>query len=147
LEIAGYVSETPLPVYPNGFPAEIISRFEEETGRKTICNKPYSGTAVIEDYGAEHLRTRRAYRLHLGGQRVSDRGARRHCPVETLYEYCRIARKILTGRHGVGRLSRVLSPERSGALSEARKGRIFRSSRHIRCFATALRKAGLTVSR
>ena len=58
-EIAGHVSEHPLPVYPDGFPGEIISRFEAATGREVLCNKPYSGTEVIKDYGAEHMRTGR----------------------------------------------------------------------------------------
>ena len=50
-EIAGVVSARPLPVYPNGFPSEVIEKFEKLTGRKTLCNKPYSGTDVIRDYG------------------------------------------------------------------------------------------------
>ena len=56
-EIAGIVSPDPLPVYPDGFPEEIIQEFEEKTGRKVICNKPFSGTEVIKDYGLEHMRT------------------------------------------------------------------------------------------
>ena len=56
-EIAGIISEKPLPTFPNGFPDEVISQFSAATGRKVICNKPYSGTAVIHDYGREHLET------------------------------------------------------------------------------------------
>ena len=56
-EIAGVVSPSPLPVYPEGFPEEVISEFEKLTGRKVICNKPYSGTEVIKDYGKEHIET------------------------------------------------------------------------------------------
>ena len=56
-EMAGAESEKALPVYPNGFPPELIRAFEEKTGRKTLCNKPYSGTQVIRDYGEEHMRT------------------------------------------------------------------------------------------
>ena len=52
-EMAGLVSQTPLPTYPHGFPQEIVQAFETATGRKVICNKPYSGTAVIQDYGEE----------------------------------------------------------------------------------------------
>ena len=58
-EIAGIISENPLPTYPNGFPAEIIEEFEKQTGRKVLCNKPYSGTDVIRDYGEEHIKTAR----------------------------------------------------------------------------------------
>ena len=56
-EIAGIISEKPLPTYPNGFPKEVIEEFEKRTGRKVICNLPYSGTEVIKDYGEEHLKT------------------------------------------------------------------------------------------
>ena len=56
-EIAGHVSHTPFPTYPNGFPEDIIKSFEERTGRKALCNRPYSGTEVIKDYGIEHKET------------------------------------------------------------------------------------------
>ena len=56
-EIAGIYSPDTLPVYPNGFPAEIVAEFEKRTGKKTLCNKHYSGTEVIKDYGPEHIRT------------------------------------------------------------------------------------------
>ena len=56
-EIAGVISPTPMPTFPGGFPDELIREFEKETGRGVLCNKPYSGTAVIHDYGEEHLRT------------------------------------------------------------------------------------------
>lgn len=56
-EIAGVISPKPLPTYPNGFPQEIIEEFSKKTGRGVLCNKPYSGTDVIRDYGEEHLKT------------------------------------------------------------------------------------------
>ena len=56
-EIAGIVSEKPLPTYPNGFPEDVLRPFREQTGRGVLCNKPYSGTEVIKDYGEEHLKT------------------------------------------------------------------------------------------
>lgn len=56
-EIAGIYSPTPLPTYPNGFPEEVINKFSELTGKGVICNKPYSGTDVIRDYGDEHVAT------------------------------------------------------------------------------------------
>ena len=56
-EIAGLYSPKPFPTYPEGFPAEIIDRFTELTGKGVLCNKPYSGTQVLVDYGVEHLRT------------------------------------------------------------------------------------------
>ena len=56
-EIAGLISEKPMPTYPDGFPGEILDEFSRRTGRGVLCNRPYSGTAVIEQYGEEHMRT------------------------------------------------------------------------------------------
>ena len=56
-EIGGIVAENPMPTFPEGFPDEVIAEFEKQTGRGTLCNKPYSGTQVIKDYGEEHLKT------------------------------------------------------------------------------------------
>ena len=103
-EIAGIVSEEPMPVYPNGFPDEVISEFEHQTGRKVICNKPYSGTKVIADYGREHMETG-ALIVYTSADSVFQIAAHESIvPVEQLYEYCEIARKILIGEHGVGRV-------------------------------------------
>lgn len=103
-EIAGLVSKQPLPTYPNGFPEEIIAEFERQTGRKTLCNKPYSGTEVIKVYGEEHIKTG-ALIVYTSADSVFQIAAHEDVvPVETLYEYCRIARKILCGKNGVGRV-------------------------------------------
>lgn len=103
-EIAGVYSGSPLPTYPEGFPEEIISEFEKATGRKVLCNKPYSGTEVIKDYGREHMETG-ALIVYTSADSVFQIAAHEEIvPVEQLYEYCRIARKILTGEHGVGRV-------------------------------------------
>lgn len=103
-EIAGIVSNTPLPVFPDGFPKEIISEFEKETGRKVLCNKPYSGTKVIADYGNEHLKTGKLI-VYTSADSVFQIAAHTDIvPLEELYEYCRIARKILTGKYAVGRV-------------------------------------------
>ena len=103
-EIAGHISPEPLPTFPNGFPADVIAEFEKQTGRKTLCNKPYSGTEVIKDYGEEHIRTG-ALIVYTSADSVFQIAAHEDVvPVETLYEYCRIARKILTGKNGVGRV-------------------------------------------
>ncbi len=95
-EIAGIWSMEPLPTYPNGFPKEILDEFSAQTGRGVLCNKPYSGTEVIKAYGDEHVRTADSVFQIAAHEDV--------VPVEQLYEYCRIARRILTGRHGVGRV-------------------------------------------
>lgn len=103
-EIAGIISEAPLPTYPDGFPEEILREFSEKTKRGVLCNKPYSGTEVIKDYGAEHIRTGDLI-VYTSADSVFQIAAHEDIvPVETLYEYCRIARAILKGRHGVGRV-------------------------------------------
>ena len=103
-EIAGIVSPDPLPTYPDGFPAEILDAFSEATGRGILCNKPYSGTDVIRDYGEEHLKTGDLI-VYTSADSVFQIAAHEDIvPVEQLYDYCRAARKILCGRHGVGRV-------------------------------------------
>lgn len=103
-EISGVISENPLPTYPNGFPDEVISAFEEKTGRKVICNKVYSGTEVIKDYGDEHMKTG-ALIVYTSADSVFQIAAHEDIvPVEELYRYCEIAREILVGKHGVGRV-------------------------------------------
>ena len=103
-EIAGIVSPQPLPTYPNGFPEEVLSPFREATGRGVLANAPWSGTAVIEKYGAEHMRTGDLI-VYTSADSVFQIAAHEDIvPPEQLYEYCRIARKILQGKHGVGRV-------------------------------------------
>ncbi len=103
-EIAGIYSPRPLPTYPQGFPEEVLAPFREQTGRGVLCNMPYSGTQVIQDYGDEHVRTGDLI-VYTSADSVFQIAAHEEkVPVETLYEYCRIARRILTGEHGVGRV-------------------------------------------
>ncbi len=103
-EIAGIISNEPLPTYPNGFPDYILDEFKEKTGRDVICNKPYSGTEVIKDYGKEHIKTG-ALIVYTSADSVFQIAAHEDVvPVETLYEYCHIARDILKGKDGVGRV-------------------------------------------
>lgn len=103
-EIAGIISPDPLPTYPNGFPDEVIKEFEAKTGRKVICNKPYSGTEVIKDYGKEHVETG-ALIVYTSADSVFQIAAHEDVvPVEELYRYCEIARAMLVGKHGVGRV-------------------------------------------
>lgn len=103
-EIAGIISAKPLPTYPDGFPEEIIKSFEAETGRKALCNKPYSGTEVIKEYGREHERDGGLI-VYTSADSVFQIAAHEDIvPIEKLYEYCEAARKILTGKHSVGRV-------------------------------------------
>ncbi len=103
-EIAGLVSKEPLPTYPNGFPEEVIDEFSKLTGRGVLCNKTYSGTEVIRDYGDEHVRTGDLI-VYTSADSVFQVAAHEEVvPLETLYDYCRKARAMLQGEHGVGRV-------------------------------------------
>lgn len=103
-EIAGICSKEPLPVYPDGFPEEILQQFSERTGRGVLCNRPYSGTEVIKDFGDEHVKTGKLI-VYTSADSVFQIAAHEDVvPVEQLYEYCRTAREILTGKNGVGRV-------------------------------------------
>lgn len=103
-EMAGIVSKNPLPTFPNGFPSEVIDEFEKQTGRKVIVNRPYSGTQVIKDYGEEHLKTG-ALIVYTSADSVFQIAANEAIVSDDeLYRCCKIARKILTGKYGVGRV-------------------------------------------
>ena len=103
-EIAGVISEKAMPTYPDGFPDDVIAEFSRLTGRGVLCNKPYSGTEVIKVYGDEHVRTGDLI-VYTSADSVFQIAAHEEVvPLETLYEYCRIARKMLTGDNAVGRV-------------------------------------------
>ena len=103
-EIAGIVSPEPLPTYPQGFPDEILIPFMEQTGRGVLANAPWSGTEVIERFGQEHMKTGDLI-VYTSADSVFQIAAHEDIvPPEQLYEYCRIARKLLQGKHGVGRV-------------------------------------------
>lgn len=103
-ELAGVVSTKPLPTYPDGFPDEILSALKHATGRDILCNKPYSGTDVIRDYGKEHVQTG-ALIVYTSADSVLQIAAHEAVvPVDTLYDYCQQARSIMTGKHSVGRI-------------------------------------------
>ena len=103
-EIAGVVSPQPLPTFPEGFPQEVLEEFEKLTGRGVLCNKPYSGTDVIRDYGPEQLETGK-WIVYTSADSVFQVAAHEEkIPLEELYDACRKARKMLTGKYGVGRV-------------------------------------------
>ena len=103
-EIAGILSADPLPTYPDGFPEEILKPFREATGRGVLANAPWSGTEVIQEFGAEHMRTGDLI-VYTSADSVFQIAAHEDIvPPEQLYEYCRIARRLLVGKHGVGRV-------------------------------------------
>lgn len=103
-EMAGVISESPMPTYPHGFPAEVMEAFEKATGYGAICNLPYSGTDVIRDYGEEHLRTGKLI-VYTSADSVFQIAAHEDLvPPKELYRICEIARGLLQGEHGVGRV-------------------------------------------
>ena len=103
-ELAGIISDSPLPTYPNGFPEEILAPFRRETGRGVLANAPWSGTAVIEEYGKTHMETGDLI-VYTSADSVFQIAAHEDIvPPAQLYEYCRVARRLLQGRHGVGRV-------------------------------------------
>ena len=103
-EIAGIVSPEPLPTYPEGFPDEVLEPFKAATGRGVLANKPYSGTEVIQLFGDEHVKTGDLI-VYTSADSVFQIAAHEEVvPLEQLYEYCRIARELLKGKHGVGRV-------------------------------------------
>ncbi len=103
-EIAGIVSPNPLPTYPEGFPPQVLEEFERLTGRGWLCNKPYSGTAVIRDYGQAQMETGK-WIVYTSADSVFQVAAHEEViPLEELYDACRKARKLLQGEHGVGRV-------------------------------------------
>lgn len=104
-EIAGIVSEQPMPTYPNGFPTEILERLSAACdGKKILCNKPYSGTQVIHDYGREQEETGGLIVYTSADSVLQIAANEADVPVECLYDYCRAAREIMQGEYGVGRI-------------------------------------------
>ncbi len=103
-EIAGIVSKEPMPVFPQGFPEELLERLREAAGRDILCNKPYSGTQVIKDYGRRQQESG-AIIVYTSADSVLQIAAHEEVvSVEELYEICAKARAICTGKWGVGRV-------------------------------------------
>ena len=103
-ELAGVVSERPLPTFPQGFPEELLQAFSEKVGRGVLCNQPYSGTQVIADYGDEMVQTGKLI-VYTSADSVFQIAAHEEViPLDELYAICRAAREILQGDWGVGRV-------------------------------------------
>ena len=103
-ELAGLISEKAFPTYPEGFPQEVIDKFKEATGLDVLCNKPYSGTQLIMDYGKEHVETGKPI-VYTSADSVFQVAAHEDViPLEKLYEICEKSRAFLQGEHGVGRV-------------------------------------------
>ncbi|HQB63235.1 MAG TPA: phosphopentomutase [Sedimentibacter sp.] len=103
-EISGLVLEKPFPTYPEGFPKTLILEFEKRTGRKVIGNYPASGTEIIKELGRNHVETGNLI-VYTSADSVFQIAAHEDVvPLEELYSICRIAREMLKGEHGVGRV-------------------------------------------
>jgi len=142
-EIAGIVSEDPLPTYPDGFPEDVLEPFRQQTGRGVLANAPWSGTAVIEQYGAEHMATGDLI-VYTSADSVFQIAAHEDIvPPEQLYEYCRIARKILKGKHGVGRVIARPFVGQPGAFQRTSNRHDFSLEPPARTLLDAVKEAGL----
>ncbi|MBQ8583660.1 MAG: phosphopentomutase [Clostridia bacterium] len=144
-ELMGIVSEKPFPTYPSGFPKSIISRFSELTGRGVLCNKPYSGTEVIRDYGAEHIKTGKLI-VYTSADSVFQIAAHEDIvPPEELYRYCEIARELLVGEHGVGRVIARPFVGRAGEFTRTANRRDFSIKPPTESALDRIKGAGLDV--
>ena len=145
-ELMGVVSERPLPTYPDGFPKEVLDAFSLATGRGVLCNKPYSGTDVIRDFGDAHVKSGDLI-VYTSADSVFQIAAHEDVvPLETLYEYCRIARKILTGEHGVGRvIARPFTTDENGNYKRTANRHDFSLVPPKKTALAAIKESGLDV--
>ena len=142
-EIAGIVSNDPLPTYPEGFPEEVLKPFMEQTGRGVLANAPWSGTAVIEAYGAQHMETGDLI-VYTSADSVFQIAAHEEIvPPEQLYEYCRIARKLLVGKHGVGRVIARPFVGQPGSFKRTANRHDFSLEPPVKTLLDAVKDAGL----
>ena len=144
-EMAGIISESPMPTYPNGFPDEVLDAFKAATGRGVLCNLPYSGTDVIRDYGDEHLRTGDLI-VYTSADSVFQIAAHESLvPLPELYRICEQARAILVGKHGVGRVIARPFVGESGAYTRTANRRDFSLKPPKPTYLTALSEGGYDV--
>ena len=144
-ELCGLVSHSPMPTYPSGFPKEIIEEFEHRCGVGTICNKPYSGTAVIADYGEEHIKSGKLI-VYTSADSVFQIAAHEDIvPLDTLYKYCETAREILVGEHAVGRvIARPFNGE-AGNFKRTANRRDFSVAPHGETLLDKIEASGMSV--
>ncbi len=142
-EIAGIVSPEPLPTYPKGFPEEVLEPFRQATGRGVLANAPWSGTEVIEKYGDEHVATGDLI-VYTSADSVFQIAAHEEVvPLDTLYEYCRIARGLLKGKHGVGRVIARPFAGTSGAYQRTANRHDYSLEPPAKTLLDAVKDAGL----
>jgi phosphopentomutase len=144
-ELMGVVTPTPLRTYPEGFPDEVTSALRAAWGRGILCNRPYSGTQVIDDYGERHLATG-DFIVYTSADSVLQVAAHEDLvPIEELYEACRAAREIMRGEHAVGRvIARPFAGE-PGAFARTERRRDLSLEPPGRSYLEAVKDAGLPV--
>ena len=144
-ELAGLILDKPFPVYPSGFPDELMHNFEEKIGRETIGNYPASGTEIIRDLGEEHVHTGKPI-VYTSADSVFQVAAHEEViPVDELYRICRIARELLTGEHAVGRvIARPFTGE-AGNYRRTERRKDFSLEPPADTILDVVKKAGLDV--
>ena len=145
-EMAGVILNQAFPTYPDGFPPEVIERFEAAIGTHVLGNKPASGTTILDELGEEHLKT--GYPIvYTSADSVFQIAANEQIiPIDRLYEMCRIARAQLVGEHGVGRvIARPFIGDHSGAFVRTPKRRDFSLEPPQDTVLDVLKAAGLDV--
>ena len=144
-EIAGLITEKPFPTYPNGFPKDLIEEFEKQTGKKVIGNYPASGTAIIADLGEEQMKTG-ALIVYTSADSVFQIAAHEEIiPIEDLYKYCEIARKLLKGDHAVSRVIARPFIGKPGNFTRTENRRDFSLEPPTDTFLDVLAKKGFSV--
>ena len=142
-ELAGIVSPDPMPTYPEGFPEEVLEPFRAATGRGVLANAPWSGTEVIEKFGEAHMRTGDLI-VYTSADSVFQIAAHEDIvPPEQLYEYCRIARRILQGKHGVGRVIARPFVGTPGSFKRTANRHDFSLEPPVKTLLDAVKQAGL----
>ncbi len=144
-EIAGLITEKPFPTYPNGFPKDLIEEFEKQTGKKVIGNYPASGTAIIADLGEEQMKTGSLI-VYTSADSVFQIAAHEEIiPIEDLYKYCEIARKLLKGDHAVSRVIARPFIGKPGNFTRTENRRDFSLEPPTDTFLDVLAKKGFSV--
>jgi phosphopentomutase len=144
-ELMGVVPQHPLPTYPNGFPPEVVARLTGATGMRFCCNKPYSGTEVIEDYGPHHLETGEVI-LYTSADSVLQLATHIDRVSEPeLYAACEAARAVMKGEHNVGRVIARPFEGEPGAFRRREGRRDYAAPPPGRSYLEELQDAGVAV--
>ncbi len=144
-ELGGIILERPFPVYPDGFPRDLMGRFEALVGRETIGNYPASGTEIIKVLGAEHLQTGKLI-VYTSADSVFQVAAHEELvPVDELYHICQVARDLLTGEHAVGRVIARPFVGQPGSFTRTERRKDFSLEPPADTILDVLKAAGLAV--